>query len=333
MRTIWGYLKNRSVLATCAVWTVPIMALLLLSLTATVGYPAQAPPMAPSPEEPSPPLFDGGQSFDTYSDTCCVGGPNDGQICNTPEDCPATCFNGVSRGQTCYSNEDCKGYCYDGFKPGYTCRYNYSSDCPGICVSGIHINEPCYGPLCPGTCLGGSNKDGACIKSDECPGSMCGNIGLCNGYNSCVETGQCPSHYECKEGVCHTTTTTSSTTTTVSTTTSTDGGDVITLSSFEAIPENKKVTLSWATETEIDNVGFNIYRAEYENGEYIKINTALIPAKGLSTQGAAYEFIDTEVQNRKTYYYKLEDIDLSGTSTMHGPESATPRLIHGILGK
>ena len=38
----------------------------------------------------------------------------------------------------------------------------------------------------------------------------------------------------------------------------------------------------------------------------------LIPAKGASTQGAAYEFIDTNVQNRKTYWYKLEDIDLNG---------------------
>ena len=70
--------------------------------------------------------------------------------------------------------------------------------------------------------------------------------------------------------------------------------------------------------------------ATAENGEYIKINNSLIPAEGSSTQGASYEFIDSEVQNRKTYYYKLEDIDLNGTSTMHGPVSATPRLIFGF---
>ena len=35
------------------------------------------------------------------------------------------------------------------------------------------------------------------------------------------------------------------------------------------------------------------------------------------------------LQNRKTYYYKLEDIDINGTATMHGPVSATPRLIYG----
>jgi hypothetical protein len=29
-------------------------------------------------------------------------------------------------------------------------------------------------------------------------------------------------------------------------------------------------------------------------------------------------------------YYKLEDIDLNGTSTMHGPVSAKPSRIYGI---
>jgi hypothetical protein len=36
------------------------------------------------------------------------------------------------------------------------------------------------------------------------------------------------------------------------------------------------------------------------------------------------------VKNRKNYYYKLEDIDLKGTSNMHGPVSAMPRIINGI---
>ena len=93
------------------------------------------------------------------------------------------------------------------------------------------------------------------------------------------------------------------------------------------------MAIAWTTESEIDNAGFNLYRSESENGDYTKINNSLIPAKGSSTQGASYEFTDKDVQNRKTYYYKLEDIDLNGTSTMHGPVSATPRRIFGILGK
>jgi parallel beta-helix repeat protein len=106
---------------------------------------------------------------------------------------------------------------------------------------------------------------------------------------------------------------------------------LISLSSLTATPKNNAVTLEWKTESEIDNAGFNLYRAESENGQYTKINASLIPAKGSSTQGASYEFTDTNVQNRKTYYYKLEDIDLSGKSTMHGSVIAMPRLIYGIV--
>jgi hypothetical protein len=52
----------------------------------------------------------------------------------------------------------------------------------------------------------------------------------------------------------------------------------------------------------IDNAGFYLYRAEKADGEYVKINNALIPAKRSSTQGTTYEYTDSDVQNRKTYY-------------------------------
>jgi hypothetical protein len=108
---------------------------------------------------------------------------------------------------------------------------------------------------------------------------------------------------------------------------------LINLSSFYASSKANKVILEWSTESEIDNAGFNLYRSESENGEYSKINTSLIPAQGSSTRGSSYEFIDNAVQNRKTYYYKLEDIDLNGTSTVHGPVSAMPRWIYGMINK
>jgi hypothetical protein len=111
------------------------------------------------------------------------------------------------------------------------------------------------------------------------------------------------------------------------------GGQVptlITLSSFTATPADKKVILAWTTESEIDNAGFNLYRSESEDGEYVKINPSLIPAEGSPTQGAAYQFIDKGVKNRQMYLYKLEDIDLSGKSTFHDSVSATPRGIYGV---
>ena len=102
---------------------------------------------------------------------------------------------------------------------------------------------------------------------------------------------------------------------------------VIELSSFTVTPSDRKVILKWTTASEIDNAGFNLYRAEAENGTYVKLNSSLIPAEGTSTSGASYQFIDEGVKNRTTYFYKLEDIGLNGTSTMHGPVSAEPRRI------
>lgn len=105
---------------------------------------------------------------------------------------------------------------------------------------------------------------------------------------------------------------------------------LITLADLRATAGNKKITVTWMTESEISNAGFNIYRAESIDGEYIKTNASLIAAKGSATEGASYEFVDPGLQNRKTYYYKLEDIDLNGTSTLHGPVSTSPKWIFSI---
>jgi hypothetical protein len=106
---------------------------------------------------------------------------------------------------------------------------------------------------------------------------------------------------------------------------------LITLAFFDAKPGNNSVKLVWKTESEVKNGGFNLYRSELRLEKYIKINGELITAKGSSAQGASYVFIDNNVQNGKTYYYKLEDIDTSGMSTLHGPVKATPRLFYGII--
>jgi hypothetical protein len=104
----------------------------------------------------------------------------------------------------------------------------------------------------------------------------------------------------------------------------------ITLASFDAKPGNSKVALIWTTGDETDNLGFNIYRAESKDGEYVKINSALIASKVGSGLGTSYEFTDSDVKNRTTYYYQLEDVDVNGVKTMHGPVSAKPRLIYGV---
>ena len=96
---------------------------------------------------------------------------------------------------------------------------------------------------------------------------------------------------------------------------------------FRATSLDSAVLLEWATETELDNAGFNLWRSEEKDVQYVRINPYFIPAEGEAGFGAEYSFTDYDVQNGKTYYYKLEDIDVYGNSTFHGPVPATPNDI------
>ncbi len=72
--------------------------------------------------------------------------------------------------------------------------------------------------------------------------------------------------------------------------------------------------------TEIDNLGFNLYRAESPDGPYVKLNEELIPSQAPGSPiGAVYVWLDSTVQMGRIYYYKLEDVDIYGYTTMHGP--------------
>lgn len=72
------------------------------------------------------------------------------------------------------------------------------------------------------------------------------------------------------------------------------------------------VTLAWATGTEPDTAGFNVYRLDAE-GSYSKINDALIPAQGDLSSGGRYTFVDRPgVYNGARYDYMLESMSING---------------------
>ncbi len=94
------------------------------------------------------------------------------------------------------------------------------------------------------------------------------------------------------------------------------------LSSFTADGYPEGVLLEWTTESEVDNEGFNLWRSETEDGEYVQINDTMIPAEGDGTTPHTYTYLDEDVETGAGYYYKLEDIDTHGLSTFHGPIAA-----------
>ena len=93
---------------------------------------------------------------------------------------------------------------------------------------------------------------------------------------------------------------------------------LITLASFSARTDNGRVTVEWTTKSEIDNLGFNLYRS-VNGGAEVKLNPDLIPGLISSVSGEQYTYSDASAPAGTPVCYTLEDIDLKGTRTSHGP--------------
>jgi hypothetical protein len=98
-----------------------------------------------------------------------------------------------------------------------------------------------------------------------------------------------------------------------------DPPTAISLVSFTAKGAGAAVQVNWQTAQEVANMGFNLYRADSPTGPFEKINPSLIPALSFSVTGRSYGFVDSNVVLGNLYYYKLEDIDIYGKRTFHGP--------------
>ena len=97
----------------------------------------------------------------------------------------------------------------------------------------------------------------------------------------------------------------------------------VTLASFTATAtDHGAVLLTWETASELELLGFHLYRADAVDGSEIRLNEELIPGQVPgSLLGAAYELLDESVASGLTYWYWLEDVDAYGVPTRHGPLS------------
>jgi len=96
----------------------------------------------------------------------------------------------------------------------------------------------------------------------------------------------------------------------------------VTLLSFTVEAQANSVLATWETASEVDNVGFNLYRADEVGGLRTLLTT--IPSQGPgSVQGFVYTYEDLAVQAGNTYYYWLEGISPDGSTVLFGPASVT----------
>ena len=85
------------------------------------------------------------------------------------------------------------------------------------------------------------------------------------------------------------------------------------LSSFTSIDTAAGVELEWTTQTEVNNIGFYIYRSDTEEGEYVRVNKKIVEGAGNSAMPHTYNYVDDGVPAyTDTYFYYLEDVDIFG---------------------
>ncbi len=97
----------------------------------------------------------------------------------------------------------------------------------------------------------------------------------------------------------------------------------IKVSAFEAVGNGSSALIKWKTDSEVNNLGFNIYRDE--NGSHLLINQQLVTNSVLTISSNAadlsshsYEWLDNSFANESATYW-LEAVDLNGYSTWQGP--------------
>ena len=106
------------------------------------------------------------------------------------------------------------------------------------------------------------------------------------------------------------------------------------LSSFSVTRnEAGAVVLTWTTESEVDNAGFNLRRSEKRDGGFTLLNPALIAGAGTTGERQTYTFTDTSAKPGVEYYYQIEEVAFDGKPQalamrmLRGPVSASNRAL------
>ena len=99
----------------------------------------------------------------------------------------------------------------------------------------------------------------------------------------------------------------------------------VTISSFEAQGQVGQVVVMWTTASEVNNVGFNLWRDTSVNfvlPTHLN-NGQLIPSQCVGCiAGTDYVYTDTDVTPGQHYFYRLESVDVYGATESFGPASA-----------
>ena len=84
------------------------------------------------------------------------------------------------------------------------------------------------------------------------------------------------------------------------------------LASFQARYGDGRVMLTWTTISEVDNLGFNLYRLSSKQHKRLKVNDGLIPGAGTSSEPHNYFYLDARAIAPGRHAYILETVSVTG---------------------
>ena len=106
------------------------------------------------------------------------------------------------------------------------------------------------------------------------------------------------------------------------------------LSSFTVTRTDEgPVVVTWTTESEVDNAGFNLRRSPQRDSGFTLLNPTLIAGAGTTGERQTYTFTDTSAKPGVEYYYQIEEVSLGGrpetlrTRRLPGPVSPANRAL------
>ena len=83
-------------------------------------------------------------------------------------------------------------------------------------------------------------------------------------------------------------------------------------------------TIRWATASEVDNFGYDVYRGESEEGPFTRLTAEPIAGAGTTDEPSYYTFVDDTLEPGTDYYYYVESISVHGERERFTPIQKVP---------
>lgn len=86
-----------------------------------------------------------------------------------------------------------------------------------------------------------------------------------------------------------------------------------------ASPNPLSNAIKWSTASEVDNFGYDVFRADKEEGPFTRLNAKIIAGAGTVDEPRYYQYVDESIEAGKEYWYYVESVSLAGVREKFTP--------------